>query len=193
MVCEETPHIEWVFQGWLHPNDDVQRGDGGEYRIIVTLPPLEIALQYFWVDLRNLGEANFIRFRSGRACSRSPCRSACKIDLEFVLTGIFGIGKDEFPRRKEVFPAVVYAAGSEDFGRAFGLESLDNIKVEASWENLFGWRDHNIIMRDNVIRDLSTEMIRKNLKGTSFLSITWFLYADGLNMGGQDDLTWAST
>jgi hypothetical protein len=46
-----------------------------------------------------------------------------------VLTGIFRTGKDEFPRRKEIFPAVIYAAGSEDFGSAFSLrnnQSLDD-------------------------------------------------------------------
>jgi hypothetical protein len=48
-------------------------------------------------------------------------------------------------------------------------------------------------MGNNVIRDLSTEMIGENGKGTTFPSITWFLDADGLDMRGEDDLTWAST
>jgi hypothetical protein len=53
----------------------------------MALTPLEITLEDLWVDLCDLGEADFVGFRSRRAGSWSFRGSACKIYFKLGKRG----------------------------------------------------------------------------------------------------------
>lgn len=194
LVCEETPNVKWILERWFHANDNVKGSDGGKNCIVVGLGASEVTLEDLGVDLGDLCEADFVRFG---ACSclcaiSSSCGRASEVDFKLVLARIFRIGEDEFVRGIEVLPAVVDATRCKHGGSAFRLQRFDDFKVESRGEDLFGWRNDNVIVADDIVRDLSSEMVCKDGKGATFFSIARFSDSDSLDMSGEDDLAGSS-